>query len=336
MTIKDIARLAGVTHSTVSRCLNDSPLVSEATKERVKRIAAENGYSPNAFARRLVTKKSHTLGVFFLSRDEIRLQENFGTQFLDGIAQESHKRGYDLLFFTTTSDRTNEKSYMRLCREKHVEGVIFIGMTSDDPHLAEIAVSEIPVCVIDFPVEGALVSCVTSDNDRGVRQALDYLHGLGHRDIGFLSGPAVSPVAMVREDTYRSWMEERGLSPLARVWEGAFTKESGTLRARDILDAPHRPTALLVANDLMALGVLRACRDRGIRVPGDLSLVGYDNAVAGEYADPGLTTVAQNAVAMGAQAVALLFSTIDGSPSESVVRIDPHLVVRESTGPHRG
>ncbi|HTH14999.1 MAG TPA: LacI family DNA-binding transcriptional regulator, partial [Spirochaetia bacterium] len=224
MTIKDIARLAGVTHSTVSRCLNDSPLVSEATKERVKRIAAENGYSPNAFARRLVTKKSHTLGVFFLSRDEIRLQENFGTQFLDGIAQESHKRGYDLLFFTTTSDRTNEKSYMRLCREKHVEGVIFIGMTSDDPHLAEIAASEIPVCVIDFPVEGALVSCVTSDNDRGVRQALDYLHGLGHRDIGFLSGPAVSPVAMVREDTYRSWMEERGLSPLARVWEGAFTK----------------------------------------------------------------------------------------------------------------
>jgi DNA-binding LacI/PurR family transcriptional regulator len=123
---------------------------------------------------------------------------------------------------------------------------------------------------------------------------------------------------------------------LARVWEGSFTKESGSLRGREILDDPHRPTAVLAANDLMALGLLRVCRERGLKVPGDLSVVGYDNAVAGEYADPGLTTVAQNAVAMGAQAVTLLFVTLDGVLSESLVRIDPHLVVRESTGPHRG
>jgi DNA-binding LacI/PurR family transcriptional regulator len=166
--------------------------------------------------------------------------------------------------------------------------------------------------------------------------ALDHLHSLGHRDIGFLGGPPVSPVALVREETYRTWMEERGLSPLARVWEGNFTKESGTLRGREILDAPHPPTALLAANDLMALGVLKACRERGVRVPGELSLVGYDNAVAGEYTDPGLTTVAQNAVSMGAQAVEFLFASLDGGMPARMTRIDPHLVLRESSGPHRG
>lgn len=334
MTIKDIARLAGVTHSTVSRSLNDSPLVSRETKERIQKIAAEQGYSPNTFARRLVTRKSHTLGVFFLSRDEIQFMENFGTQFLDGIAQRSNEKGYDLLFFTMTRDRSSEKSYMRLCREKHVEGVIFIGMTSDDPHLDEIALSEIPVCVIDYPV-GPRVGYVTSDNDKGVRLALDHLHALGHRDIGFLGGPEVSSVAMIREATYRTWMESRGLEGLVQVWRGNFTKASGTLQGAEVLSARRRPTALLAANDFMALGVLKACRDRGVRVPGDLSLVGYDNAAAGEYTDPGLTTVAQNAFSMGASAVDFLVASISGASPASTIRIDPDLVVRESTGAPR-
>jgi len=332
MTIKDIARLAGVTHSTVSRSLNDSPLVSAATKERIQRIAAEQGYSPNAFARRLVTRKSHTLGVFFLSRDEIQFMENFGTQFLDGIAQQSNLRGYDLLFFTMTRDTSAQKSYMRLCREKHVEGVIFIGMTSDDPHLAEIAASEIPVCVLDFPVDGPRVGHVTSDNELGVRAALDHLWALGHRDIGFLGGPEVSPVAMVREATYRSWMAERGLDQACRVWRGNFTKLSGTVQGCLLLADPHRPSAVLAANDFMALGLLKACRENGLGVPSQLSIVGYDNAVAGEYSDPGLTTVAQNAAAMGASAVDFLFASFDGSAPSPTVTIDPALVVRESSG----
>lgn len=336
MTIKDIARLAGVTHSTVSRSLNDSPLVSAATKERIKRIAAEQGYSPNAFARRLVTRKSRTLGVFFLSRDEIQFMENFGTQFLDGIAQQSNQRGYDLLFFTMTRDRSAQKPYLQLCREKHVEGVIFIGMTSDDPHLAEIAASDIPACVIDYPVSGPSVGTVTSDNEKGIRAALDHLRDLGHRNIGFLGGPEVSSVAVIREETYRSWMAGQGLGRFVRVWRGGFTKASGSQRGAEILADPHRPTAVVAANDFMALGMLRACRDRGIRVPAEISLVGYDNAAAGEYADPGLTTVAQNAAAMGASAVDFLFAVLDGASPPATIRIEPELVVRESTGPVGG
>lgn len=335
MTIKDIARLAGVTHSTVSRSLNDSPLVSRQTKERIQRIADEQGYSPNTFARRLVTRKSHTLGVFFLSRDEIQFMENFGTQFLDGIAQQSNRQGYDLLFFTMTRDRTNQKSYLRLCREKQVEGVIFIGMTSDDPQLSDIAASEIPVCVIDYPVIGPRVGYVTSDNDRGIRLALEHLAGLGHRRIGFLGGPEVSSVALIREATYRTWMEERGEADQIRVWRGNFTKASGNQRGTEILGDPQRPTALLAANDFMALGVLKACREKGVKVPLEFSVMGYDNAVAGEYTDPGLTTVAQNAVSMGASAVDFLLASLSGNQPSATMRIDPDLVIRESTAaPH--
>jgi len=336
MTIKDIARLAGVTHSTVSRSLNDSPLVSAETKQRIRQIAAEQGYSPNTFARRLVTRRSRTFGVFFLSRDEVQFMENFGTQFLEGIAQRSHERGYDLLFFTLTRDWSRQTSYLRLCRERRVEGAIFIGLTSDDPHLAEIAASDIPVCVIDYPVEGPKVAFVTSNNDLGVRAALDHLASLGHRDIGFLGGPEVSPVARFREATYRTWMDEKGIAPLCRVWRGNFTKASGVAAGVQILADPLRPTAVLAANDFMALGLLRACRDRGVRVPAQLSIVGYDNALAGDFSDPGLTTVAQNAAAMGAAAVDTLLGVIGGRVDPPAVRIEPHLVVRESTGVHRG
>jgi LacI family transcriptional regulator len=177
---------------------------------------------------------------------------------------------------------------------------------------------------------------VTSDNDRGVRLALDHLYGLGHRSIGFLGGPEVSSVAMIREATYRAWMVERGLESHLRIWRGTFTKASGTLRGAEILSLPSGPSALLAANDLMALGVLKVCRERGLKVPGDLSLVGYDNAVAGEYTDPGLTTVAQNAVAMGASAVDFVVAALSGQPPTETIRIDPHLVVRESTGVCRG
>src|SRR5512145_2029520 len=128
VTIKDIAKLAGVTHSTVSRSLNDSPLVSAETRERIKAIAREQGYAPNRHAQRLVTKKSSTLGLFYLSRDDFDFMDNFGTQFLSGITEACHERNYDLLLFTTPRDLTARSSYLELCRERHVEGVVFIGL----------------------------------------------------------------------------------------------------------------------------------------------------------------------------------------------------------------
>lgn len=330
MTIKDIAKVAGVTHSTVSRSLNDSPLVSTETKERIKKIALDLGYSPNSFAQKLVTRKSRTLGVFFLSRGELNFMENFGTQFLDGIASASHAQGYDLLFFTMTRDMSNKKSYIQLCREKQVEGVIFIGMTSDDPHLQEIAQAEIPVCIIDFPLEGTQVGFVSTDNKKGIHLALDFLWEAGHREIFFLGGPTMSPVAMIREQAFQEFMASRGTFHREMVLRGNFSNISGYQKGLEILRWRHLPTALLAANDFMALGLIKALKESGLRVPVDLSVVGYDNAIASEYSDPGLTTVGQNAVEMGASAVSFLLNKMRSPLINTTILINPTLVIRDS------
>lgn len=330
MTIKDIAKLAGVTHSTVSRSLNDSPLVSVETKERIKKIALEMGYSPNSFARKLVTKKSHTLGVFFLSRDELDFMENFGTQFLDGIATASHDSDYDLLFFTVTRDLSNRKSYIKMCREKQVEGAIFIGMTSDDPHLEEIATADFPICIIDFKVEGENVGFVSTDNVQGVHMALDYLWDCGHREIAYLGGPEHSPVAMTRENAFADYMRQKGVYQEKLIFRGNFSKASGYQKALEVMKLRNLPTALFAANDSMALGAIKSFKENGLRVPVDISVVGYDNAMAGEYSDPGLTTVGQNAVEMGASAVRFLLARMESDDLRKNILINPSLIIRES------
>ncbi|NNM67728.1 MAG: LacI family DNA-binding transcriptional regulator [Spirochaetales bacterium] len=328
MTIKDIARLAGVTHSTVSRSLNDSPLVATATKERIKKIAQDTGYSPNSFARRLVTRRSNTLGVFFLSRGELNFMENFGTEFLDGIATASSSNGYDLLFFTMTRELSQKKSYIGLCREKHVEGVIFIGMTSDDPQLEEIASSDIPVCIIDFQLEG--VGFVSTDNEKGTRLALDYLWSKGHRKIAYIGGPTVAPVAMIRERCYQNYMVEKGLGPFLEIFRGDFTTKSGYAQTLDLLRSEKLPSAIMAANDYMALGSVKALKEKGLRVPQDMSVVGYDNVLAGEYADPGLTTVGQDSTEIGLSAVRYLFDKIQNKKPPLTRLINPCLVLRDS------
>lgn len=332
VTIKDIAKAAGVTHSTVSRCLNDSPLVSNATKERIRDLASAMGYAPNIIARKLVTRRSHTLGLFFLSRDEVSFMENYGTQFLDGIARRSAELGYDLLFFTLTKDTANRLSYIHLCRERQVEGAIFIGVAGDDPHLQEIAQSPFPVSVIDYPLTGPLVGQVSSDNPQGVREACSRLWDWGHREFAFLRGPETAPVAQVRLASFLAFIQEKG-APRPLLLSGDFTRASGEAAAEIFLHQSAKPTALVAANDLMALGFLKKVKAAGVLVPEQLSIIGFDNAFPAEYSEPGLTTVGQNAELMGLSAVDFVVHTLESKPAQSLTRIPPQLIIRQSAGP---
>lgn len=330
MTIKDIARIAGVTHSTVSRSLNDSPMVSEATRERIKAIAREHGYSPNTFARRLVTRRSRTFGLFFLSRVELDFMENFGTQFLSKITGAAYAAGYDLLLFTTPKDTANSRSYLRLCKERHVEGAIIIGLTSDDPHLEELRRAPFPVSVIDYRLEGPNVGFVGTDSAAGIRTALDWLAERGHRRVAFIGGPLESPVAMEREAIYREIQEGRGLFDPSDIHRGNYSSASGYHRALDILRRPSVPTAVLAANDFMAMGAIKAFKENGLRVPVDISVMGYDNAAVAEYADPALTTIGQDTEAIGSQAVRFIIDRLEGRDCDPVMAVPPLLIVRES------
>lgn len=330
MTIKDLARLAGVAHSTVSRSLNDSPLVSEETRQRIKELAARHGYSPNSLARKLVTRKSNTLGLFFLSLEELKLMENFGTQFLPGITSACRQAGYDLLLFTNPRDLANTDSYIRHCRERQVEGVIFIGLTSDDPHLEEIRQSPLPTAIIDFRLAGPQVSFVGTDNQRGVRLAMEWLYEQGHRSIAHIAGPRVSQVAQERAAVYQECMSGWQLPTDQLVLQGDFSRDSGYRKALDILRLRPMPTAVFAANDFMALGAMKAFKEHGLRVPVDISVMGFDNAVIAEYAEPGLTTVGQNAETVGAAAVASILDQIERQAGPRSTLVDPCLVIRES------
>jgi len=328
MTIKDLARLAGVSHSTVSRALNDSPLIPEETRNRIKKLASEHGYSPNSLARQLVTRKSSTLGLFFLSLEELNFMENFGTQFMTAITRTCHLHAYDLLLFTTPRDLANECSYIELCRRRQVEGVIFMGMTSNDPHLEEIRHAAIPVAIIDFYLEGKNTAFIGTDSRAGIDMALEWLRGQGHRDVAFIGGPEVSQVAMARETAYRAYRETDRLP--ARVFRGDFSRNSGYRCAMEISRLDPLPTAVLAASDVMALGAIKAFKERGLRVPADISVMGYDDAAASENSDPGLTTVGQDANAIGERAVMNIIDRIAGGKAGKTNLIAPALVIRES------
>lgn len=330
MTIKDLARLAGVSHSTVSRSLNDSPLIPEETRNRIKKLAIEHGYSPNSLARQLVTRKSSTLGLFFLSLEELNFMENFGTQFMTAITRTCHQHGYDLLLFTTPRDLANTCSYIELCRRRQVEGVIFMGMTSNDPHLEEIRNAAIPVAIIDFNLEGKNTAFIGTDSKAGIDLALEWLREEGHRDIVFIGGPEVSQVAIAREEAYRTYTDLKNMN--ARVFRGDFSRQSGYRCGQDIVRLDPLPTAVLAASDAMALGAIKAFKERGLRVPADISVMGYDNAAASENSDPGLTTIGQDANSIGERAVSSILDRIAGRKTGKTNLIAPALVIRESVG----
>ncbi len=209
-----------------------------------------------------------------------------------------------------------------------MEGVIFMGMTSNDPHLEEIREAAIPVAIIDFELEGLNTAFIGTDSKAGIEMALAWLHEQGHRDIVFIGGPEVSQVAMARETAYLRYTETNNLP--ARVFRGDFSRLSGYRCAKELSRLDPLPTAVLAASDAMALGAIKAFKEQGFRVPGDISVMGYDDAAASENSDPGLTTIGQDANAIGESAVLNILDRIAGGKAGKTNLIAPALVIRES------
>ncbi|MCF8001443.1 MAG: LacI family transcriptional regulator [Halanaerobiales bacterium] len=333
ITIKDIANELDISVTAVSKALNDRKDISDELKSKVKKVAEEMNYSPNTIAQRLVNNKSNTIGVFVLSRqpeEKIREEENFGFKFLTGILEESNKRGYDILLFSTNSDLIKEKSYLKLCRERKVEGAVFTGLRLDDPHLEEIRNSEIPISIIDTYIEGENVGYVTTDNEAGVNKALNHLWSLGHRNIAMVNGHKKAQISKIRFKYFEKFLKNRNSFNPELVFEGDFSMDSGYKCAQKIieLDKDHRPTAIFAASDLMAIGIIKAFKDANLNIPEEISIVGFDNIFTGEYVKPSLTTISQNAIEMGEKAVEMIIN--ESFRSQKEIYIKPELVKRDS------
>ncbi|WP_342417871.1 LacI family DNA-binding transcriptional regulator [Paenibacillus sp. FSL R10-2782] len=331
-TIKDIARVAGVSVTTVSRALNGYEDVNEGTRRKIMQVAKDLNYSPNILARGLVMNKSKTIGLLVSGLNRQSAKDHFTFEVLSGINECVSEKDYDLVLFSTNSTKQREKTYSQLCRERRVDGVILSGIKTDDPYLQEVIDSDIPCILIDIPIWTDTVGYVTTDNVLGAKKAVDYLIRLGHSHIGMMNGHNQAFVSERRLEGYRESLESAGLTFNPEwVVNGAYDEDTAKEEAVKLLTLYPEMTAIFCASDLMALGVLKAAKQLDRKVPEQLSVAGYDDIQLASYASPPLTTVSQDKFQLGYQAATMLIQMLEGSGQPHAMTLETQLVEREST-----
>ena len=327
-TIRNVAERAGVSKSLVSLVLRGSPHVSEHRRQAVQAAARELGYRPNAVARSLVEGRTHLIGALVAD-----LHNPFYAEFLDGLQESLHGDGLRMLIGNSQWDPAFEDEAVESFLELRVDGLVLLGIAPTSETLIE-ATSYTPTVVVGergIQLEG--VDVVADDDELGAMLAIDHLVGLGHKRIAHIEGARTS-AGRFRCEGYLEAMRKHGLAPYIMVENGECTEESGRQAARALLTREPRPTAIFAANDTVALGVLSAAGELGLRVPQDLSVVGYDNTHLAAVHHISLTSVDQPRRIMGRSAAALLSDRISdpGQPAR-LRQVTPSLVVRRSTGP---
>ncbi|TDL31507.1 LacI family transcriptional regulator [Jeotgalibacillus sp. S-D1] len=331
-TIKDIAKKAGVSITTVSRALNGYSDVNEDTRKKIIETAKSLNYSPNTIARSLVMKKSRTIGLLISGLMRESAKDNFMIEVMTGVNDFASQTDYDIVLFNTNSSKQREKTYTQLCRERKVDGVIIQGIRTDDPYLEEVVEGEIPCVLVDIPKIGRYAGYVSSDNAAGSFEAGNYLAEAGHTNIGMINGHEYAFVSKERLTGFQKAMMEKGISFQAdHIENGDFTEESGERAALTLLERDPAITALFCASDLMAIGAMNGLRAKGYRIPEDISIVGYDNILLSRYVQPSLTTIAQDTHGLGYEAAKMLVDMLDhdGKPRRTLVKHE--LIVRNSS-----
>ena len=324
--------------ATVSRALNGYADVSEATRARVLAAAEALDYTPSAAARTLVTRRSHVVGVVLDTGPEHPdLQHPFFQEVLVGLKERIGAAGFDLLLFASDlpGNGFGEHDYLKRCRHHRVDGVVLMGVDPADHEVQALVGSRIPAVAVDLDLTGASTSFVMSDNVDGARLAVRHLLELGHRRVGTIAGPAVTRPGRDRLLGYRAQLDAAGIARnVAYEPDGDFYPETGYEAMTRLLALDSPPTAVFAASDLMAIGAIRAARERGVAVPRELSIVGFDDIQVAPLVQPALTTVRQDKRGLGAAAAELLVEMLEEPTARPRARSLPvELVVRESTGP---
>jgi len=333
VTIKDLAKAAGVSITTVSRALNGYDDVSEKTRARIKRLADELSYRPNAVARSLVSKKTHTIGVILSEMKRSGAKDAFAFELLCGINDRASQLNYDILLFSTDPNKQRNKSYSDLCRERNVDGAILSGLRVTDPYLEEVVnQSQFPCVLIDIPLSGERVGHVTTDNIEGAKTAVNHLIQLGHRHIAMINGHQEAAVSKERFSGYMLALQEANIKyDPALVYNGEFSEEGGNETMELILRDHPEVTAIFSASDLMALGAMKTLEQKGVKSPETISIVGYDDITIANYCSPKLTTIRQEKYELGYQAAQLVIDMLEGRKVKHKIVLPTELIVREST-----
>jgi len=334
VTIKDVARLAEVSVATVSRVLNSSPRVRDDTRARVLEVARELRFAPNGAARTLSRRQATALGVILPD-----LYGEFFSELLRGIDLEAQRAGHALLVSSSHHDARGVSVAVRAMRGR-VDGLLVMAPEVSPAALATALPDGLPVVILNTAPTPGAAAAVTVDNMGGTRAVVRHLAQLGHKHVGFISGPSHNADASARLRGYRAAMRGAGLTVRdEHVVHGDFTEEGGWNAARALVaQRSPRPSALFAANDAMAVGALLALREADVDVPGDISVVGFDDTPIARYVTPALTTVRVAIDVLGARAATLLFRALADpialrDPRREVIPTE--LVIRHSCGPPR-
>lgn len=320
VTIKQIAERCGVSMSTVSKALNGASDVSHKTILLVRQAAEEMGYTPNAAARALKTRRSYSLGILFAAAAEQGLTHEFFSRILNSFKKQAEELGYDICFISSHLGR-RQIGYAEHARYRNCDGVmVVVGAECDEETVRELLGTEIPVVCIDSVCTGC--SCVLSDNEQGMDALVSYVISQGHRRIGFIHGEN-SFVTRSRIESFRRTCQKYGIEvPPEYIVPGRYHfSEAVREPTRRLLALPEPPTCILYPDDISYLGGVNELERMGLNIPGDLSAAGYDGTIVGQAFHPRLTTIRQNAEGMGACAAQELVRIIDAEEGADVRRI---------------
>jgi DNA-binding LacI/PurR family transcriptional regulator len=323
--LEDVAAEVGLSQASVSLVLRGAAGPSAATRERVLEAAARLGYRPDRAASLLARRRSRLIGVM------LDIRSDYHGELVEDIHEVAEQHGYDLVLSTVTRTR-DERRAVETLLDSRCEALVLLGPDAPAAWLAALD-RQLPVVVVGRPFPSAGVDVVRAADDVGVGLAIDHLVGLGHSDIAYVDGGA-GEIAAGRRLGYGDAMRRHGLGDRVRVVPGDHTEEAGIRAASVLTGAAPRPTAVVTFNDRVAVGLLDALSRAGVTVPGDISVVGFDDSPLSRLAHVDLTTVSQSSHELTEHAVASVVERLDGGRTEHrEVVLTPRLVVRSTTGP---
>jgi LacI family transcriptional regulator len=330
-TIKDVAKVAGVSVTTVSRALNNYSDVNIDTKRMITEVAKKLNYVPNRAAQNLVKQKNKSLAIILSGLEKEGGKDNIVYRLLSGMYEYADSIDYEVVLYTTNSAHQKEKSYMDFCREHNICGAVLNGIRLDDPYLKEILDSDFPCVLVDVDMDGQHISCITIHNEQAAQAAVELLIEHNHRHIGMINGRKEADVAIKRKMGYKNALKKHGIKYKSHyVTYADFLENEAFNKTTQLLVENPEITALFCASDMMALGAINAARALGKRIPEDLSVIGFDDIPFAKYLNPPLATVCQDFYVMGYFAAKQLVDMIEEREVDKKIYIEYKVLARNT------
>lgn len=328
-SIKDIARIAKVSHPTVSRALQNSPLVNAQTAARIRKIADETGYRASAVARGLVTRRTRTIGLVVTT-----VADPFASEVVCGIEQTANDYGYSVILADSNADPERERKVVQSLAERRIDGIIVTSSRVGALYVPLLSQMMVPIVLVNDQYPGDFVHSVMIRNQEGLRAVTEHMIALGHKRIAFIGDRFGYQSDTERLAGYRAALSAAGIpAPAELVVHGDGGAETAMQAMEQLLAIAKPPTAVCCYNDMTALGAMRCLRGRGVRVPAEISIAGFDDLFFAAYTEPPLTTIRQPMRRMGHMAMESLLKLMEGKESVAQIHIEAELVVRQSTAP---